>query len=143
MTYQEALNAVEEVRQLCMEQGWFTVGDSEQYERMFELIRFRKDCRDVARVIWVCSNGIDYSDIEKTLKTIYNEDERMNNIRYHLDSFIDRARDAEHINELYASSEEYRGLRQCLRVLTACGIITQEERDILTVEYEEQFLITE
>jgi hypothetical protein len=43
------------VRELCINNDWFTGGDVKQYEKMFELIKY--NYYDLASVcIWLCSN---------------------------------------------------------------------------------------
>jgi len=45
----------EDVRALCIEHRWFTNGDNEQFEKLYDMIREGASLDEVALVIWICS----------------------------------------------------------------------------------------
>lgn len=65
----------DELRALCIEHNWFTCGSTEQYEKLFDVNRkfFETEepgdvtcTKDVATIIWVCSNA-SYREILNTV----------------------------------------------------------------------------
>ena len=59
------------VRDLCIRRGWFTDGHSRQYDRMFDMLdRPEFSVRDVALVIWICSDKAELYDIIEELEEI-------------------------------------------------------------------------
>lgn len=47
----------ETLRQLCIENQWFTEGTNSQYERLFEMNSEGASIEHIAAVIWICSNA--------------------------------------------------------------------------------------
>lgn len=45
----------EEVQGLCIKYRWFTNGDNEQFEKLYDMIREGASLDEVALVIWICS----------------------------------------------------------------------------------------
>ena len=39
----------------CIRHNYFTAGDNEQYEKLFDLFEKNEPMHDIALVIWVCS----------------------------------------------------------------------------------------
>ena len=60
------------LRQLCIENDYFTVGSCEQYEKMFEMAEGGSPAHDIALVIWICSTDASLSIIEQQVGTIIN-----------------------------------------------------------------------
>lgn len=68
---------IDEVYALCNEKQYFTMGDHQQYQRMFYMLNSEKfTVRDVAIAIWVCSESAALDEIETQLKTIWETVER-------------------------------------------------------------------
>ncbi|MCD7866760.1 MAG: hypothetical protein LUG62_00840 [Clostridiales bacterium] len=58
----------ETLRTLCIKNRWFTNGSNEQYDKMFALNADENYAlKDLALVIWMCSDDIPYSDIYSDL----------------------------------------------------------------------------
>lgn len=57
-----------ELYKLCNKQGWFTCGTNRQYERMFNLAREGGGVKEVALIIWLCSESATCQDIESLIK---------------------------------------------------------------------------
>lgn len=63
------------LRQICVENNWFTNGDNDQYKRMLDLnaggLIPLNECdyltNAIARTIWICSDNVNYDDIVTTL----------------------------------------------------------------------------
>lgn len=66
---------VEDVRCLCVRKNWFTCGSSRQYERMFNMVRADCAIKDIALIIWVCSENAEMLEIISELKKIMEEGE--------------------------------------------------------------------
>ena len=49
----EIINAVYD---LCRRRDYFTYGNNDNYDRMFDLIRMKRPVGEVAAVIWACSD---------------------------------------------------------------------------------------
>ena len=47
-----------ELRQLCIDEQWFTSGSIAQYEKMFD--RLNKQCpfEELVIIIWICSDNV-------------------------------------------------------------------------------------
>lgn len=58
------------LRQMCIDNDWFTSGTNEQYSRLFTLNENGASIDTLATAIWLCSSGAAYEDILATL----NED---------------------------------------------------------------------
>lgn len=65
----------EALRLLCIEMGWFTNGDNQQYQKLFELNREGASLDDLALVIWVCSEDISLGAIFSELYRRYGRSE--------------------------------------------------------------------
>ena len=61
-----------ELRQLCIDNDWFTQGSNRQYEKMFDANAEVKPIEFVATIIWTCSNA-EYEDILAKLNEKMNE----------------------------------------------------------------------
>lgn len=63
------------LRELCIEKKWFHSGSNEQYEKMFDVSTGQGyTLRDLAVIIWVCSEGF-------SLKQIYDD---LNEFKFNL-----------------------------------------------------------
>ena len=68
----------EELRQACIDKGWFTAGSNEQYEKLFFMNEYG-DATDalavMTTIIWTCSDvpasGRSWLKIETTLSEIH------------------------------------------------------------------------
>ena len=47
----------EDLRMLCIKNNWFTCGDINQYDKLFQANRFGMPLEQIAVIIWTCSNG--------------------------------------------------------------------------------------
>ena len=61
-----------ELRQLCIDNDWFTEGSIRQYEKMFDANCEVKPIEFIATIIWTCSNA-GYEDILAKLNEKMNE----------------------------------------------------------------------
>lgn len=59
----------EDVRTLCIENGWFTNGDNEQFEKLYDMIHEGASLDEVALVIWICSTEASRIFIRTKLET--------------------------------------------------------------------------
>ena len=66
MRIRYAITTTDELRMLCIKNNWFTGGTISQYEKMFELNRNDVGVREIALVIWLCSDA-SLEEIEKKL----------------------------------------------------------------------------
>lgn len=46
----------DDLRTLCIENSWFTNGDNEQFEKLYNMIHEGANIDEVALVIWICSD---------------------------------------------------------------------------------------
>lgn len=51
------------LRNLCIENDWFTGGDIEQYEKLFQLNVVEAPIEQIATAIWMCSDNWNRRDI--------------------------------------------------------------------------------
>ena len=51
------MNMVEVMWRLCNNYQWFTCGTNNQYEVLFDMVRAGRRTKDLALVIFICSNG--------------------------------------------------------------------------------------
>lgn len=58
----------EQLRNLCINNNWFTSGTNSQYEKLFQLNEENAPVQDLALVIWVCSEGWEWLDIVKAVE---------------------------------------------------------------------------
>lgn len=63
------------LRQACVANRWFTCGTVEQYNRMFELNADaeRWVVKDIALIIWICSDGVAIEDVCEELARLREE----------------------------------------------------------------------
>lgn len=58
---------VNRMYRLCNFHKWFTSGGVEQYNKLFEMVETNRCTKDLALVIYVCSDGWKEEDIYKEL----------------------------------------------------------------------------
>lgn len=58
----------EELRDLCIRNGWFTAGSSRQYEKMFCMNDECRPIEEIALVIWLCSSNVTREDVQEELE---------------------------------------------------------------------------
>ena len=59
------------VRDLCIRKDWFNCGTNRQYDRMFDMLdRPEYSARDIALVIWTCTDHASLDDIIEELEEI-------------------------------------------------------------------------
>ena len=56
--------------ELCVKKNYFTCGDSSQYGKMFDLAENGASSHDIALVIWLCSDNIDFDVIENDVRGV-------------------------------------------------------------------------
>ena len=61
---------VENLRNLCIKNNYFTSGTNKQYDTMFKMAQDGSPIHDVALLIWVCSKDADLILIEKEVTSI-------------------------------------------------------------------------
>lgn len=64
---------VERIRALCIHKGYFTAGTCEQYEKLFNRIENGASIMEIARIIWLCSDDVEYDKIRKDVLLIVKE----------------------------------------------------------------------
>ena len=57
-----------DVYRLCMDNGWFTCGDNEQYRRVMRAADKGMNTHDIAVAIWICSIAVTLEDVEGKIK---------------------------------------------------------------------------
>lgn len=62
---------------LCNDNNYFTCGDCEQYEKLFTANENNASKKELALIIWVCSENATIEEIEENLKV-----EREKDIKY-------------------------------------------------------------
>lgn len=64
----------DEMYNLCNRRLWFTSGTNSQYSKMFAAARSpQMSCRDVAMIIWTCSDSAQLDDIIEEITKIYHK----------------------------------------------------------------------
>lgn len=63
----------DEIYILCNNNKWFTCGTTEQYERMFRMVELGSCARDVAMVIWFCSDGVGFRAVYDKVRKAYRK----------------------------------------------------------------------
>lgn len=59
----------ERLRQLCIENNWFTCGDNCQYDKLFTANQYGAPIEELVTIIWLCSDSnVWKEDIEKVLR---------------------------------------------------------------------------
>lgn len=60
------------LREACIKNKWFTCGDCEQYDKMFKANVKSNGftLEQIASIIWVCSDCVDYSSIKSKLEEL-------------------------------------------------------------------------
>ena len=61
----------EELRDLCIRNGWFTAGSSKQYEKMFGMNDECRPIEEIALVIWLCSSNVTMEEVQRALETAH------------------------------------------------------------------------
>lgn len=58
---------------MCVSRGWFTCGSNRQYQKMFDLARSGCNLKELALVIWLCSDDekFTFEDIYKDLQKMF------------------------------------------------------------------------
>lgn len=57
------------LRQLCIDNNWFTNGDNNQYSKLFEVnAKEGTLLRDLTNIIWVCSTNATWEEIDTKLR---------------------------------------------------------------------------
>lgn len=62
---------------LCVDNNYFTCGDDSQYEKLFEANENNASKKELALIIWVCSDNVSIKEIEDNLKV-----ERAKDLKY-------------------------------------------------------------
>ncbi|BAL01909.1 hypothetical protein OBV_p-00540 (plasmid) [Oscillibacter valericigenes Sjm18-20] len=62
----------DDLYRLCNLNGYFTCGNSAQYQKMFDMADAGAAAHDVAVVIWICSDDKPLEKIEKEVQEIYS-----------------------------------------------------------------------
>lgn len=60
----------EKLRNLCIENGWFTCGDYSQYEKLFYANEHGFSLEEIAIILWLCSDDCLLSNILNVLKSV-------------------------------------------------------------------------
>ena len=71
-----SVTSPEELRQLCIKNNWFTSGTNKQYEKLFIANEECATIKEIATIIWLCSDNCARRDILDTLEVTcreYNE----------------------------------------------------------------------
>lgn len=56
-----------ELRELCINNDWFTCGTIKQYEKLFDRNKEGASIAELSIIIWVCSNNIPKDEIYSKL----------------------------------------------------------------------------
>lgn len=56
------VTTTENLRKLCIKNGWFKCGSNKQYEKLFRANEFGFSIEEIATIIWLCSDD-EYCDI--------------------------------------------------------------------------------
>lgn len=59
-----------ELRELCIQNHWFTCGSTRQYSRLFDMAKDGASIHDLVLIIWLCSEDADKEDIKRQLKEL-------------------------------------------------------------------------
>lgn len=62
---------------LCNDNNYFTCGDNTQYDKLFERNKQNASKKELALIIWICSENVSLEEIEENLKV-----ERKKDIKY-------------------------------------------------------------
>lgn len=62
---------------LCNDNNYFTGGDNSQYDKLFEANERNASKKELALIIWVCSENVSLEEIETNLKV-----ERIKDLKY-------------------------------------------------------------
>ena len=62
---------------LCNDNNYFTCGDNSQYEKLFTANEYNASIRELAFIIWICSENVSIKEIEIRLQI-----ERKKDIKY-------------------------------------------------------------
>lgn len=89
------------LRQLCIENNWFTCGDNEQYEKLFSENRKGTNTERLALIIWVCSENCS----EAKIRTILDKECGVNDASIEELSLSTRVENALMRSEIYTIKE--------------------------------------
>lgn len=70
MNYTIATN--DHLRELCIKENWFTCGSCEKYDKLFYANRNGATVTQLATIIWVCSDSVDYHEIHQKLRDLHD-----------------------------------------------------------------------
>ena len=62
-----------ELRSLCIRKDWFTCGTTEQYDKLFYANENGGTLKEIATIIWVCSNDVSPREILEELTAVKDE----------------------------------------------------------------------
>lgn len=62
------MRSVTRLREICIENNWFTCGSNEQYEKLMEQCKKGTLYPSLAAMIWICSENAEPKEIDKILR---------------------------------------------------------------------------
>lgn len=65
---------------VCNDNNYFTCGDNTQYDKLFEANERNASKKELALIIWVCSDNVSIEDIEENLKVERTKDLKYNRL---------------------------------------------------------------
>lgn len=60
----------EDLREVCIANGWFTCGDCSQYDKLFELNSEECSLEELAFCIWLCSVDVSRDEVLNQLRKL-------------------------------------------------------------------------
>ena len=118
------MNAME-IREICIKNNWFTNGDNEQYNILFDRVRKGADIEEIATIIWICSSNV-------------TKEEVMNQLRaYEPNLNRDRIKMVRAMELIARSVNNERVFRSWLVTGVADGDINEETKDSDLEDYTE------
>ena len=66
-----SVTTTSKLRQLCIDNNWFTCGSIEQYDKLFEANYENEPITEIATIIWLCSD--DTHTKKEILQLLLNE----------------------------------------------------------------------
>ena len=63
----------DELRSLCIRKDWFSSGTNEQYYKMFEANENGRAIKDIALMIWLCTEDVTEDEILRELEAEHEE----------------------------------------------------------------------
>lgn len=67
----------QKLRELCIENNWFTSGDNEQYAKLFDYNYSGAFISQLACMIWICSPYAELEDITRKLEEAEEEHQKI------------------------------------------------------------------